>query len=83
MCQVACKVFGSDVEHKNEHLNIFKNMFALSLEVLLHKHILTTAVPKRKYEIAQKAHTMLIDIDRESYAVCVSSKIVSENDGPH
>ncbi len=83
MGQVTSKVFGCNVEHENKHLNVFENVFALSLEVLLHEHILTTAVPKRKHKVPQKSNTMLIDIDCESYAICVSCEVVSENDRPH
>ena len=52
MFDVTVDVFGSDVENKNKHFYVLENVFTLGLEVLLHKHVLATAVPKGKYEVA-------------------------------
>ena len=34
------------IKHINEHFNIAKNIVALSWKVMLHKRLLTTAVPQ-------------------------------------
>jgi len=46
MFKIIDKFFASDVENEYKHLNILKNVLALSLEVLLHKHVLATTIPQ-------------------------------------
>lgn len=79
MSKVACEVLGGHIEHENQHFDILEDVLALSLEILLHEHILTTAVPKGEYQVAQEAYTMLVHIYGESDTVGVTGQVVCEN----
>ena len=83
MVEITGKVFGGDVKNEDENLNVFEDVFSLRLEVLLHEHVLATAVPQRKHEVAEEADPLLIDIDCESDTVCVSGEIVGKDDRSH
>lgn len=80
MIQITDKLFGGDIKDKDQHLNILENVLPLRLEVLLHEHVLTTAVPESQYQISQKSHSVLVHIDSESDSVGITSQIVREND---
>lgn len=79
MGKVASEVLGRHIEHENQHFDILEDVLALSLEILFHEHILTTAVPEGEYQVAQEADTMLVHIDGESDTIGVTSQIVCEN----
>ena len=58
-------------------------MLSLRLEVLLHEHVLTAAVPECEHQVAQKAHSVLVDIHCEGDTVSISGEVVRENDTSH
>jgi hypothetical protein len=46
MLDVAVDVLGCHVENEDQNFYVLEDVFSLGLEVLLHKHILATAVPE-------------------------------------
>lgn len=45
--EINLELLGGDIEHKDEHTDILEDVVSLRLKVLLHKAVLTTAIPKR------------------------------------
>ena len=54
------------IEHIDEHFNIAEYVIALGGKVVLHKRLLSTAVPQVEHKVAQKADVRLFDIDFSS-----------------
>lgn len=81
--EIVHKLLACDVKHENKHFHVLENVLTLRLEVLLHEHVLTAAVPQSQHEVAKEAHSMLINIDCECDAVSVTCQIVRENDTSH
>ena len=46
MLDVAVYIFRRHVENEDQNFYVLEDVFSLGLEVLLHKHILATAVPE-------------------------------------
>ena len=49
--EVNLELFRSDIENKNEHSHVLKDVISLRLKVLLHEAVLTTAIPEWEYEV--------------------------------
>ncbi len=49
--KVNLELFRSDIENKDEHSYVLKDVISLRLKVLLHEAVLTTAIPEREYEV--------------------------------
>ena len=45
--EINLELLGGDIENKDEHADILEDVVSLWLKVLLHKAILTTAIPER------------------------------------
>lgn len=80
---MALEVLARDVEYIDKHLDILEDVLPLALEELLHEEILTTAIPKREHQVAQKPDARFGHVDGESDSVSISSKIVGEDDRSH
>jgi hypothetical protein len=80
---VTVNILRGNVKDKDEHLNVLENVFTLGLEVLLHKHVLTTTVPKGEHKVSEETDSMLVYVDCKSNAIGVARQIVGEDDTSH
>ena len=76
-------VFGGHIEHVNQNLNVLENVVSLALEELLHKGILSSAVPKTQHQVAQEPDARFGYVNRKGDPVGVSRQVVRKNNGPH
>jgi hypothetical protein len=83
MFDVTVNVFRSDVENKYQDFHVLENVFSLCLEVLLHKHVLATAVPEGEHKVSEESDSMLVYVDRKSNSISVTSQVVGKNDTAH
>ena len=47
--EIACEVLAGHVEHVNQHFYVLENVLPLTLEVLLHEQVLSSAIPQTQY----------------------------------
>ena len=58
-------------------------MVSLALEKLLHKRILSSAIPQTQHQIAKEPNARFGHIHCEGDPISVTSQVVRKNDGSH
>lgn len=77
------ELFARHLENIDQDLHVFEDVLSLTLEELLHEHVLTTAIPEGKNEVSKESDARLGYVDSEGDSVSVTSKVVRENDRSH
>ena len=76
-------LLGFHIKHVYQHLNHLEDVVLLLCEIVLHKHILTTAIPEVKCHIPQEPPVRMLDVYGGTQAARVEGGVVAKDDGSH
>ena len=80
---MALEVLARDIEYIDKYLNVLEDVLSLTLEELLHEEVLTSTIPKRENQVAQKPDARFGDVDGESDSIGITSQIIGKDDRSH